>query len=181
MFLRPFWCSKKAFCNRFWQEKDWTENLEAIWTISFKIRVKIEIQECLSLSRQVCFRCKFCVWEMHFSSLVWLFTIKNLNVSLNSCYTDAKPQWTWHFPANGSIKTCFSSVHWSRVEFAAKLAGFFSIFVTKKMLCNTHVKIKYDNEAKKGNTKERKKEVGALMAGHSRLVTQPVLNPADRA
>lgn len=49
------------------------------------------------------------------------------------------------------------------------------------MLCNTHVKIKYDNEAKKGNTKERKKEVGALMAGHSRLVTQPVLNPADRA
>lgn len=114
-------------------------------------------------------------------TLVWFFTIKNLNVSLNSCYTDAKPQWTWHFPANGSIKTCFSSVHWSRVEFAAKLAGFFSIFVTKKMLCNTHVKIKYDNEAKKGNTKERKKEVGALMAGHSRLVTQPVLNPADRA
>ena len=61
MFLRPFWCSKKAFCNRFWQEKDLRENLEAIWTISFKIRVKIEIQECLSLSRQVCFCCKFCV------------------------------------------------------------------------------------------------------------------------
>ena len=67
MFLRPFWCSKKAFCNRFWQEKDLTENLEAIWTISFKIRVKIEIQECLSLSRQVCFRCKFCVSEVHFN------------------------------------------------------------------------------------------------------------------
>ena len=43
------------------------------------------------------------------------------------------------------------------------------------MLCKTHVKIKYDNEAKKGDKKERKKEVGALIAGHSRLVTQPVL------
>ena len=67
LFLRPFWCSKKPFCNRFWQEKDLTENLEAIWTISFEIRVKIEIQECLSLSRQVCFRCKFCVSEVHFN------------------------------------------------------------------------------------------------------------------
>ena len=59
------------------------------------------------------------------------------------------------------------------------LLGLFPFLRPKKCFVIHNVKIKYDNEGKK-RRQERKKEVGALMAGHLRLVTQPVLNPADR-
>lgn len=133
-------------------------------------------QECLSLSRHVCFRCKFCASEIHFSLA---FYHKKLECFFEFMLHWCKTTMNLALPRQW-IKDLFQLCTLIQSWIAGQLAGFFSIFVTNKMLCNTHVKIKKWQWSKK-RRQERKKEVGALMAGHPRLVTQPVLNPADRA
>ena len=50
LFLRAFWRSRKnAFGDELRRQKYITKITEAIWTISFKIRAKIEINKHLSV------------------------------------------------------------------------------------------------------------------------------------
>ena len=69
-------------------QRCFTENVEAIWAGSFKVRAKIDVQEqfSLSLTSQTSFLVS-CYVARHFSPKyvsVWLFTVETLSFPLKS-------------------------------------------------------------------------------------------------
>ena len=81
LFLRPFQRSRKAFAIRFSRLKYFAEKIEVIWTFSFKIRAKMEVENiCIAFHFADKFASVDCVcWKCVSSRLV---TVKTLLMSL---------------------------------------------------------------------------------------------------
>ena len=97
-FFCPFWLSRNDPGQKYWLQKYFPENIEAIWASSFKIRAKIEIQEHFSVhltsQTSLCMSRDMVLQSVLFSLAFYrrnLFCFFFWNLVWNSIHTVAHP------------------------------------------------------------------------------------------